>query len=72
MYTPVIDFGKYNKISEQTFFKKLGKVANVVGLTIEHPGRMQGWATFAGYSLTEKICRRSWRRSLALRIKKLC
>lgn len=38
LYTPVIDFGKYNKISEQTFFKKLGKVANVVGLTIEASG----------------------------------
>lgn len=38
MYTPVIDFGKYNKIVEQTFFKKLGKVANVVGLTMEAAG----------------------------------
>ena len=38
MYTPVIDFGKYNKIAEQTFYKKLGKVANVVGLTIEASG----------------------------------
>lgn len=38
MYTPVTDFGKYKKIAEQTFFKKLGKVANVVGLTIEAAG----------------------------------
>ncbi len=38
MYTPVIDFGKYNKIVEQTFFKRMGKVVNVVGLTIESAG----------------------------------
>ncbi len=33
-----IDFSKYSKITEQTFFKKLGKVVNVVGLTIESAG----------------------------------
>jgi len=38
VYTPVIDFGKYNKIAEQTFFKRMGKVVNVVGLTIESAG----------------------------------
>ncbi len=38
MYVPVVDFGKYNKIAEQSFFKRLGKVVNVVGLTIESAG----------------------------------
>lgn len=38
MYIPVVDFGKYNKIAEQSFFKRLGKVVNVVGLTIESAG----------------------------------
>ncbi|MCM1193316.1 MAG: flagellar protein export ATPase FliI [Butyrivibrio sp.] len=34
----MVDFGKYNKIAEQSFFKRLGKVVNVVGLTIESAG----------------------------------
>lgn len=38
MYAPVVDFGKYNKIAEQSFFKRMGKVVNVVGLTIESAG----------------------------------
>ena len=33
-----VDFTKYNRISEQTFYKKKGKVVNVVGLTIESSG----------------------------------
>ncbi len=33
-----VDFLKYRKITEQTFFRKLGKVVNVVGLTIESAG----------------------------------
>ncbi len=33
-----IDFEKYNKIADNTFFHKLGKVVNVVGLTIESAG----------------------------------
>lgn len=33
-----IDFEKYNKILDRPFFKKLGKVVNVVGLTIESAG----------------------------------
>ena len=33
-----IDFEKYNKAYEKTYFKKLGKVVNVVGLTIESNG----------------------------------
>ena len=33
-----IDFDKYNKVYEKTYFKKLGKVVNVVGLTIESNG----------------------------------
>ena len=33
-----IDFSKYSKITEQQFFRKLGKVVNVVGLTIESAG----------------------------------
>ena len=33
-----INFGKYSKISDQTFYRKLGKVVNVVGLTIESLG----------------------------------
>lgn len=35
---PVIDFSKYNKVKEMSFYKKLGKVVNVVGLTIESLG----------------------------------
>ena len=34
----VIDFQKYNKIADKAFFRKLGKVVNVVGLTIESAG----------------------------------
>lgn len=30
-----IDFEKYNKLADKTFYRKLGKVVNVVGLTIE-------------------------------------
>lgn len=33
-----IDFQKYNKLYDKTFFRKLGKVINVVGLTIESAG----------------------------------
>ncbi len=38
MTYPNIDFSKYTKIEEQNFFRKLGKVVNVVGLTIEAAG----------------------------------
>ena len=33
-----IDFEKYNKLTEKSFYRKLGKVVNVVGLTIESAG----------------------------------
>lgn len=33
-----IDFEKYKKLEEKTFFRRLGKVVNVVGLTIESAG----------------------------------
>lgn len=33
-----IDFEKYSKIAEDTFFRRMGKVENVVGLTIESAG----------------------------------
>ncbi len=33
-----VNFKKYDKILEQTFYRKLGKVVNVVGLTIESLG----------------------------------
>ncbi len=33
-----IDFNKYNKIMDDTFFKNMGRVENVVGLTIESAG----------------------------------
>ncbi len=33
-----VNFDKYNKIFDKTFFKRLGKVVNVVGLTIESNG----------------------------------
>lgn len=38
MNTLNVDFTKYSKIAEQSFFCKLGKVVNVVGLTIESAG----------------------------------
>ena len=34
----IVDFEKYKKIEDKTFFRKLGKVVNVVGLTIESAG----------------------------------
>ena len=34
----IINFEKYNKIMDKTFFHKMGKVVNVVGLTIESAG----------------------------------
>ena len=33
-----VDYSKYNKAVQFTFFKKMGKVINVVGLTIESAG----------------------------------
>lgn len=33
-----VDVNKYMRVKEQTFFRKLGKVVNVVGLTIESAG----------------------------------
>lgn len=33
-----IDFQKYEKLKQETFFKRMGKVVNVVGLTIESAG----------------------------------
>lgn len=38
MSTATINFQKYNRIKESTFYRKLGKVINVVGLTIESAG----------------------------------
>lgn len=38
MRIPSIDFDKYEKLREKTFFRKFGKVMNVVGLTIESAG----------------------------------
>ena len=37
-----IDFEKYNKLADKTFYRKLGKVVNVVGLTIESAGFQAG------------------------------
>ena len=34
----MINFDKYDRATEKTFYKKLGKVVNVVGLTIESAG----------------------------------
>ena len=36
--TMALDFEKYNRLKERTFFRKMGKVLNVVGLTIESAG----------------------------------
>lgn len=38
MQTVAINFEKYKKIAEKPFYRKLGKVVNVVGLTIEAMG----------------------------------
>ena len=35
---PIIDFEKYSRIEDDTFFRKMGRVENVVGLTIESAG----------------------------------
>jgi flagellum-specific ATP synthase len=34
----MVDLDKYNRLMDKTFFRKLGKVVNVVGLTIESAG----------------------------------
>lgn len=34
----MVDFAKYEKLKEYTYFHKLGKVVNVIGLTIESAG----------------------------------
>ena len=34
----MVDFTKYSRIADYTFFKSMGKVENVVGLTIESAG----------------------------------
>ncbi len=36
--TITVDFDKYSRITEETFFKRKGRVENVVGLTIESAG----------------------------------
>ena len=33
-----VNLSKYTKLKEQSYFRKLGKVVNVVGLTIESVG----------------------------------
>lgn len=33
-----INFAKYNSLENQTYYKKMGKVVNIVGLTIESAG----------------------------------
>ena len=38
MTTKMLDLEKYEAVKEQIFFRKLGKVVNVVGLTIEAVG----------------------------------
>ncbi len=38
MKKQAINFQKYNKVADKAFFRKLGKVVNVVGLTIESAG----------------------------------
>ncbi len=38
MVEPLIDLSKYEAVRHRTFYKKLGKVVNVVGLTIESLG----------------------------------
>ncbi len=38
MRTVNVDFAKYNRVLEQPFYRKKGKVVNVVGLTIESAG----------------------------------
>ena len=38
MQTVSVDFSKYEKLKEESFFHKLGKVVNAVGLTIESAG----------------------------------
>lgn len=38
MDCPIINFKKYNKVVDKAFFRKKGKVVNVVGLTIESAG----------------------------------
>lgn len=38
MKNPIIDFNKYTRISDDVFFRKKGRVENVVGLTIESAG----------------------------------
>lgn len=38
MQRTAINFQKYNKVTEKVFYRKLGKVVNVVGLTIESAG----------------------------------
>ena len=48
MYVPVVDFGKYNKIAEQSFFKMLGKVVRragrKAGRSVHDPSRRGGRA----------------------------
>ena len=36
--TLTVDFSKYQKLKEESYFHKLGKVVNVVGLTVESAG----------------------------------
>lgn len=38
MQAPNIDFTKYARLTERAYFRRLGKVVNVVGLTIESAG----------------------------------
>ena len=38
MIAPAIDFEKYTMLAQKTYYRKFGRVMNVVGLTIESAG----------------------------------
>lgn len=38
MEAPGINFNKYKRLADRTYFKKMGKIVNVVGLTMESAG----------------------------------
>ena len=52
-----IDLQKYSRIMDETFFKRKGRVENVVGLTIE-----RSWVICAESIRHRRSINRSWRK----------
>ena len=72
MRRAVIDFEKYKTVLEQSFIRRMGKVVNVVGLTIESAGPDAKLGDVCRIFRRATTDGRSWRRWWASRIRRPC